>query len=218
MLIPSLPSMLCAQRITAGAVKVKAGELIVISAQAKGEVAFFWDAREFGPQHSRQDGKTLVLVTNKSGAYSVNVISWDDRKIENVLVEVEGGGPTPIDPQPPTPSSEFHKKLLSAWANEPAKDKEKVKAYSQLYFELSEKAKSGAYPRIVDLWADLSQTRAVRLGDTKDYRYLERLGEVIGADLNTIDLNDLGKAIDDGLRKSVSQKFKLYSDLLGGLR
>lgn len=208
---------LFAQRLSPESVKVKAGELIIIATSAKGEVGFFWDAREFGPKHAKQDGKTLYLTTGKSGLYSINVVCWDDKRIEQVLVEVEGGVvPTPIDPPLPTPS-DLLKKLQSAWAKESSEDKAKIKAYQQLYLEMADKTPS--FKKTADLWVELSKARPVRLGDTVSRQYLRSVGSVFGDDLNTFpELKNLEGALSDALRATLATRFKQYAAAMGELK
>ena len=97
-------------RATEPIIKGRPGDLLVIKVQATGNAAFFYDARDFPPMKSYQNDKTLVLTTLKPGLYSVNVVLWDDRRIEQVLLDVAGDvppvppGPTPPGPEPPGPT------------------------------------------------------------------------------------------------------------------
>ncbi len=85
-------------------VSAKPGELIVIEAKAKGDVTWMYDARDFDAKHSLKEGKKLILTTVRPGVYSVQLIAWDERKVEQVLVTVEGTvPPLPPDPKPPDP-------------------------------------------------------------------------------------------------------------------
>lgn len=102
-------------RATEAIIKGRPGDLLVIKVQATGAAAFFYDARDFPPMKSFQSDKTLVLTTLKPGLYSVNVVIWDDRRIEQVLLDVSGEvppvppGPNPPGPEPPTPPTPIPK-------------------------------------------------------------------------------------------------------------
>ncbi len=94
-------------------VSAKPGELIVIEAKAKGDVTWMYDARDFDSKHSLKSGKTLILTTVRPGVYSVQLVAWDEKKVEQVLVTVEGPAPPvppgpdpkpPVPPAPPTPT------------------------------------------------------------------------------------------------------------------
>lgn len=92
-------------RFTPTDVQGKTCSVIEISADsATGDVAWMYDATKFDAEHSRQYGKTLILVTDSPGVYSVNCVIWDSRKIEMVRVIVSGPQPPPGPGPGPTPS------------------------------------------------------------------------------------------------------------------
>lgn len=103
------PAVATLKRLVQADVSVKPGELIVIPSNSSGEVAWLYDARDFDARHAYQRADELVLTTTRPGTYSVNMIAWDEKKVQQVLITVEGDvppaptpGPGPV-PTPPGP-------------------------------------------------------------------------------------------------------------------
>lgn len=87
--------------IVPATVQVKGCALFVIDAsKATGAVLFRYDKKAFGS--AIEDGKKLYLVAPKvdeASSYTVTVISFDDKSVDDVVVTVSGDkGPTPVKP------------------------------------------------------------------------------------------------------------------------
>ena len=84
----------------------KAGELVVLKSEAKGEVIWYIDARLRSDKHTYHDkaNKALVL-TGTSGQYTVVAFeTGTPPKLQEWLVLIEGKPPGP-DPPPPPPDT-----------------------------------------------------------------------------------------------------------------
>jgi hypothetical protein len=81
----------------------KGGELLVIDAsKATGDVQFAYDQKTFTPKQAIVCGKTLILSIPKcddAKTHSVTVISFADKSVDYVAINVPGEKVTP----PPTP-------------------------------------------------------------------------------------------------------------------
>lgn len=80
---------------------VKAGDHIVVDAStAAGDVWFFYDETVFPKQRATTAGKTLVLSTNTSGKYAIDIVSLGDKAKERIVVTVTEGVEPPPEPMP----------------------------------------------------------------------------------------------------------------------
>lgn len=106
-----LASTASAQDFPAKVVVGKAGELVVLKSDAKGEVVWYIDGRLRNDKNAYQDkaNKSLVL-TALAGAYTVVAFeTGTPPKLQEWTVLVEGGplppGPLPPGPVPPDPNT-----------------------------------------------------------------------------------------------------------------
>jgi hypothetical protein len=118
LLVASLPAL--------ADVVAKPGELVVIEAPVKGDVAWLYDARDFDAKHSFTVNGKLILTTAKPGVYSVSYVAWDEKKIGQILVTFSGTPVPPVPPDPPPdpppPVDALTASLQAAWKTETQRD------------------------------------------------------------------------------------------------
>ena len=192
-------------------VAAKPGELIVISANVKGDVGWLWDARDFDQRHSiiLAGENKLILVTSRPGVYSINLIAWEVRKVEQVLVTVEGIPDPKPDPKP-EPDTPLAKSLKAAYALELDVDKASVPAFAAACRRAAAAAASDQSLTLVkqvnDLWmADMKQT----IGNG-----CPNLRVAVNAELNAKLPRVVTTPLNEGYRKVISG---IFNDLAAGL-
>ena len=84
-------------------IAAKAGDLIVIPVDAKGDVFFSWDENVFSAKRAIQDGKKLYLTTPYNSKTVVNVVMLEEKTQSRIIVTVTDGIDPPIVPPVVTP-------------------------------------------------------------------------------------------------------------------
>lgn len=188
-------------------IMAKPGELIVIQSGAKGEVAWLYDARDFGPKHVYQadNGQTLILTTIKSGTYSINMIAWDERKVSQILVIVSGKppDPNPPDPNPPDDLTELEKTLKAAYKVDGASAALMGKLISIYDYAINE-TNNKSYAFLGQLVQAVLKKHRDELASTELVKVRNELAKYTAAILPT----DLTKNLDSSLRSQVRSVFE----------
>ncbi len=91
-----------APKLPPASIAAKAGDLIVLAVESKGDVLFVWDDIAFPAKRSTQIGKTLYLTTPFNGVYTVQSVLLEEKAKYKTVITVTGGtDPPPGPPNPP---------------------------------------------------------------------------------------------------------------------